>query len=85
MPCSSALRVQLRQPGLIASLFKPSREAAPLFRILLAAQAKRTDGARTLSYVLGVVRWAGGCATTPLARFRFPATSRRPGEPHVRI
>jgi predicted acylesterase/phospholipase RssA len=52
-----ALRMQLRRPGLIAGLFNPSREAAPLFRILLAAQAKRTEGARTVSYVLGVVRW----------------------------
>ncbi|WP_345029581.1 patatin-like phospholipase family protein, partial [Kutzneria kofuensis] len=37
-----ALRQQLQQPGLIVKQFRPSKQARPLFRILLAAQAKRT-------------------------------------------
>jgi predicted acylesterase/phospholipase RssA len=51
------LRQQLRAPGLILEQFRPSKQAEPLFRILLAAQAKRTTGARTFSYVWGVLRW----------------------------
>jgi predicted acylesterase/phospholipase RssA len=52
-----ALRTQLQQPGLIVKQFRPSRQAEPLFRILLAAQAKRTAGARTISYLWGLLRW----------------------------
>jgi predicted acylesterase/phospholipase RssA len=52
-----ALREQLRQPGLIVEQFRPSKQAAPVFRILLAAQAKRTAGARTISYLWGLLRW----------------------------
>jgi predicted acylesterase/phospholipase RssA len=51
------LREQLQQPGLIVRQFRPSRQAEPLFRILLAAQAKRTTGARTASYLWGLLRW----------------------------
>ncbi|MBB5894583.1 patatin-like phospholipase family protein [Kutzneria kofuensis] len=52
-----ALRQQLQQPGLIVKQFRPSKQARPLFRILLAAQAKRTTGARTVSYLWGLLRW----------------------------
>ena len=51
------LRQRLRTPGLITALFRPSRQAEPLFRILLAAQAKRTTGARAISYLWGLLRW----------------------------
>ncbi|AHI00164.1 patatin-like phospholipase family protein [Kutzneria albida] len=52
-----ALRAELRTPGLIAGLFRPTRDAAPLFRILLGAQAKHTDGAKAMTYLWGLVRW----------------------------
>jgi hypothetical protein len=51
------LRKRLRAPGLLVGLFQPSKQARPLFRILLAAQAKRTDGAKALSYAGGLLRW----------------------------
>ena len=51
------LRKQLQEPGLIVQQFRPSRRAEPLFRILLAAQAKRTTGARAVSYLWGLMRW----------------------------
>ncbi|MFI9388872.1 hypothetical protein [Kutzneria sp. NPDC052558] len=52
-----ALRTQLQQPGLIVEQFRPSRQAEPVFRILLAAQAKRTTGAKAITYLWGLVRW----------------------------
>lgn len=52
-----ALRLQLQEPGLIVRQFRPTGQAKPLFRILLAAQAKRTTGARARSYLWGLLRW----------------------------
>jgi len=52
-----ALRKQLQEPGLIVRQFRPTRQAEPLFRILLAAQAKRTTGAKAITYSWGLLRW----------------------------
>ncbi|WP_157495017.1 patatin-like phospholipase family protein [Kutzneria sp. 744] len=51
------LRRQLQEPGLIVRQFRPTKQAKPLFRILLAAQAKRTTGAKAITYLWGLLRW----------------------------
>ena len=52
-----SLRAELRAPGLIPSLFQPYREAAPILHLLLAVQAKRTAGAKAMTYVVNLLRW----------------------------
>lgn len=51
------VRTELRQPGLLVQLFAPTKAARPALRMLLAAQARRTAGAKVMTYLSGLLRW----------------------------
>lgn len=51
------VRAELRTPGLLVQLFAPMPAARPLLRLLLAAQARRTAGAKAITYLAGLLWW----------------------------
>lgn len=51
------VRAELRQPGLLVRLFQPTKEARPAVRMLLGAQARRTAGAKAMTYLRDLLWW----------------------------
>lgn len=51
------VRTELRRPGLLLQLFAPTKTARPALRMLLAAQARRTAGAKVMTYLGGLLQW----------------------------